>query len=80
MANGTLVVNDPGHLADAVNKTYFQHFPEGVRPRTLISRDADEIADFIREMGDSAVLKPLQGSGGRNVFLVSSGESPNLNR
>ena len=31
-------------------------------------------------MGESAVLKPLQGSGGRSVFLVSSDESPNLNQ
>ena len=26
-ANGVIVVNDPVHLADAINKTYFQHFP-----------------------------------------------------
>ena len=38
-ASGVLVVNDPASLANAVNKTYFQHFPEAVRPRTLISRD-----------------------------------------
>ena len=40
VTRGTLVVNDPNSLANAVNKTYFQHFPEAVRPRTLISRDA----------------------------------------
>ena len=39
VAKGTLVVNDPANLANALNKTYFQHFPEAVRPRTLISRD-----------------------------------------
>ena len=27
VAAGTLVVNDPASLANAVNKTYFQHFP-----------------------------------------------------
>jgi len=79
-AKGTLVVNDPASLANAVNKTYFQHFPEAVRPSTMISRDADEIAGFVKEMGGSAVLKPLQGSGGAGVFLVSSEESPNLNQ
>jgi glutathione synthase len=71
VAAGTLVVNDPASLANAVNKTYFQHFPEVVRPRTLISRDPDDI---------SAVLKPLQGSGGTSVFFVSDDESPNLNQ
>jgi glutathione synthase len=80
VARGTLVINDPANLADAVNKTYFQHFPEAVRPATLISRDADEISRFVDDMGGSAILKPLQGSGGSGVFLVSSDESPNLNQ
>jgi glutathione synthase len=80
VARGTLVVNDPASLANAVNKTYFQHFPEVVRPRTLISRDPTDIAEFIDAMGGQAVLKPLQGSGGSSVFFVSSDESPNLNQ
>ena len=80
MSRGVLVVNDPTSLADAVNKTYFQHFPEEVRPRTMISRDPRAITDFVEEMKGSAVLKPLQGSGGAGVFLVSAKESPNLNQ
>ena len=32
VAAGTLVVNDPASLANAVNKTYFQHFPESGAP------------------------------------------------
>ena len=75
-----LVVNDPANLANAVNKTYFQHFPETVRPRTLISRDRDEITEFVHELGDAAVLKPLQGSGGASVFMVTGDEAPNLNQ
>jgi glutathione synthase len=77
-ASGVLVVNDPGHLADALNKAYFQHFPEIVRPRTLITRDEELITNFVRELGGRAVLKPLQGSGGSGVFQVSKAESPNL--
>jgi glutathione synthase len=80
MSRGVLVVNDPTALADAVNKTYFQHFPESVRPRTMISRDPKAITDFVKELKGSAVLKPLQGSGGAGVFLVSAKESPNLNQ
>ena len=80
VTRGTLVVNDPDSLANAVNKTYFQQFPEAVRPRTLISRDVGDIAEFIDAMGGQAVLKPLQGSGGSGVFFVSSDESPNLNQ
>jgi glutathione synthase len=80
MSRGVLVVNDPTSLADAVNKTYFQHFPEQVRPRTMISRDPGAITAFVEELKGSAVLKPLQGSGGAGVFLVSAKESPNLNQ
>ncbi|HET6774499.1 MAG TPA: glutathione synthetase [Acidimicrobiales bacterium] len=79
-ASGVFVVNDPGHLAHALNKAYFQHFPEIVRPRTLISRDEAVITDFVADLGGRAVLKPLQGSGGSGVFLVSDEESPNLNQ
>jgi glutathione synthase len=79
-ASGVCVLNDPAHLAHALNKAYFQHFPENVRPRTLISRDEELITDFVAELGGRAVLKPLQGSGGSNVFLVSDDESPNLNQ
>jgi glutathione synthase len=76
--SGVLVVNDPWHLAHALNKAYFQHFPEVVRPRTLITRDEQMIKEFVEELGGRAVLKPLQGSGGTGVFQVSKAESPNL--
>jgi glutathione synthase len=77
-STGVLVVNDPTSLANALSKAYFQHFPEVVRPRTLISRDADMIEDFIKDLGGKAVLKPLQGSGGTGVFLIDRKEGPNL--
>ncbi len=77
---GVLVVNDPGSLANALSKAYFQHFPEVVRPRTLISRDEAQIVAFVKDLGGRAVLKPLQGSGGSGVFLVNQKESPNLNQ
>lgn len=80
VVNGVCVVNDPSHLADAINKTYFQHFPEEVRPKTLISRNADDIKDFIADGGGRAVLKPLQGSGGQGVFLVDEGGEQNVNQ
>lgn len=79
-ANGVIVVNDPVHLADAINKTYFQHFPEEVRPKTLISRNADDIKEFIDDCGNRAVLKPLQGSGGHGVFLVGGDGEANVNQ
>lgn len=78
--SGVLVVNDPFTLAGALSKAYFQHFPEVVRPRTLISPDEKRIRDFVDELGGKAVLKPLQGSGGSGVFLVNSKEAPNTSQ
>jgi glutathione synthase len=73
-----LVVNDPFSLANALNKTYFQHFPAAIRPLTLISRDPEEITEFVDARDDRAVLKPLQGSGGAGVFVITPDEAPNL--
>ena len=79
MRHGVIVVNDPNGLAKANTKMYFQLFPEEIRPRTLITRDRDEIKAFAKEEG-RCVLKPLQGSGGASVFLVQQSDIPNLNQ
>ncbi|MCD9026678.1 hypothetical protein LDO26_00425 [Luteimonas sp. BDR2-5] len=76
----TIVLNDPTHLTDASNKTYFQHFPEEVRPVTCITRDADEIKAFIATHDGHGVIKPLQGSGGQGVFVVTPDSGGNLNQ
>jgi len=80
MRHGVIVLNDPNGLAKATNKMYFQLFPAAVRPRTLISRDRREIRRFITDEGGTAVLKPLQGSGGAGVFLVQKGDGSNVNQ
>lgn len=77
---GVIVLNDPGHLAHALNKTYFQHFPEKVRPETCIARDIESIRRFIDEHDGCAIIKPLQGSGGQSVFLAKPGDEANLNQ
>lgn len=80
MRRGVVVVNDPNGLAKATDKMYFQLFPGKVRPRTVTCRDRDDIKHFIKEEGGNAVLKQLQGSGGRGVFLVRPGDVSNLNQ
>jgi len=77
--HGVVVLNDPNGLSKAMNKMYFQLFPEEVRPKTLITRARDEIKTFAEEYG-TIVLKPLQGSGGANVFMVRPEDVPNLNQ
>lgn len=78
--HGVIVVNDPDGLLKAMNKMYFQHFPEEVRPKTLISRKRDDIKHFVSEMGGNAVIKPLQGSGGAGVFMAKVDDRSNINQ
>jgi len=77
---GVLVLNDPQYLSQAINKTYFQQFPEEIRPKTCISRNVEEIKHFIDEQHEHVVIKPLQGSGGKNVFLIGPEERANINQ
>ena len=77
---GVIVLNDPANLTNASNKTYFQHFPEEVRPATCITCQADEIKSFIAAHGGRGVIKPLQGSGGQGVFVVDGHSGANLNQ
>jgi glutathione synthase len=80
LQSGVIVLNDPNSLAAAMNKMYFQLFPEEVRPKTLITRDRDEIKAFAKDQGGDIVVKPLQGSGGSGVFIVKANDLGNLNQ
>ncbi len=72
---GVLVLDDPDALLGAEGKLYLQHFPEPVRPRTLVTRSLDEVRRFQRELGGPMVLKPLDGYGGADVFLVDQSQA-----
>lgn len=76
--DNVLVLNHPHTLASAVNKMYFQHFPEVLRPKTIITRDHEEIKEFFAKQKKKMILKPLQGSGGTNVFMMDKNNENNL--
>jgi len=73
---GALVVNDPQGLRDFNEKLAALLFPQCCPP-TLVSRDATALKAFVGEHGE-AVLKPLDGMGGRSIFRARAGEA-NLN-
>ena len=73
---GALVVNDPQGLLDYNEKLAALLFPQ-CSPPTLVSRDSAELNRFVAEHGD-AVLKTLDGMGGRSIFRARAGD-PNLN-
>lgn len=78
--DNVIVLNHPNSLAGAVNKMYFQHFPEILRPKTIITRDQQEIKEFFAEQKHKMILKPLQGSGGKNVFMMDKKNEHNLSQ
>ncbi len=78
--HGVIVLNDPEHLTDASNKTYFQNFPAEVRPATCITRHAEEVKAFIKKHKGKGVIKPLQGSGGQGVFIIDKDNRQNVNQ
>jgi glutathione synthase len=51
---------------------YTAWFPECCAP-TLISRDMHDMSEFLREHG-KAVCKPLDGMGGRSIFVLEQGD------
>jgi glutathione synthase len=73
---GADVVNDPRGLRDLNEKLAALLFPQCCPP-TLVSRDAGELKAFVATHGQ-AVLKPLDGMGGRSIFRAAAGEA-NLN-
>ena len=78
-SRGVTVVNDPIGLSRAGSKLYLQEFPAEVRPRCIITRDQDEICDFVTETG-LTVVKPLYGAKGKNVFMIDGEHDPNLSQ
>jgi glutathione synthase len=79
-ARGVIVLNDPHALSLATTKMYFENFPQEVRPRSLISRSPEDLKKFVEDEGGRACLKPLQGSGGTNVFVITPKTAGNLNQ
>jgi glutathione synthase len=77
-SQGVLVVNDPDGLSRAGSKMYLAGFPAELRPRTLITRSIERVRAFLRELDGAAIIKPLAGFGGQNVFYVARGQTANL--
>lgn len=73
-AQGVLVANRPASVRDCNEKLFATEFPQCCSP-TLVSGRADQLREFVREVGDT-VMKPLDGMGGSNIFHVTP-DSPN---
>jgi glutathione synthase len=70
---GAVVVNHPQALRDMNEKAYTAWFPE-CTPLTLITRSMDEMKAFLHDH-DRIVVKPLDGMGGRSIFVITKGDN-----
>jgi glutathione synthase len=69
---GLLVVNSPSSLREINEKVYTAWFPE-CTPPSLITRSREALLAFLQEHG-KVVMKPLDGMGGRSIFVVEQGD------
>jgi glutathione synthase len=70
--DGALIVNDPLALRNMNEKAYTAWFPE-ITPTTLVTRSMGEMKAFLSEHGH-VVAKPLDGMGGRSIFVIRQGD------
>ncbi len=70
---GALIVNDPQALRNMNEKAYTAWFPD-CTPVTLITRSMGEMKSFLADHG-RVVVKPLDGMGGRSIFVVQKGDN-----
>ena len=75
-AAGVRVFNRPRALRDHSEKVAISEFPQ-FTAATLISRDSEQLQQFIDEQRD-VILKPLDGMGGSQIFRVAH-DDPNRN-
>ncbi len=77
---GVLVLNDAYALSNAfIDKLYFEELPPGIKPYSIITRKKEDVLEFFENHKKKMVLKPLEGSGGRDVYLIDKNEK-NLNQ
>jgi glutathione synthase len=72
MLQGARVYNRPQGLRDINEKVYTAWFPQCCAP-TLITRNMHDMGEFLREHG-KAVCKPLDGMGGKSIFVLEHGD------
>ncbi len=69
---GAFVVNRPSSLRDVNEKAFTAWFPD-CTPPTLLTRSHAKLRAFLDQHG-AVVFKPLDGMGGKSIFVVHRGD------
>jgi len=75
-ARGARIVNRPNALRNFNEKLSIARFPE-LTPATRVATDPASLREFVGKH-ERAVVKPLDGMGGRGIFMVGK-DDPNVN-
>ncbi len=70
---GALIVNSPQALRDMNEKAYTAWFSD-CAPLTLITRSMADVKRFVEEH-KKIVVKPLDGMGGKSIFVINKGDN-----
>jgi glutathione synthase len=68
----SFVMNSPTGLRRANEKLFTFQFYEFM-PETMVSADTEQLLAFVKQVGGSAVVKPLDGAGGAGVMALDGG-------
>ena len=77
---GVVVLSDPDGLVKAIDKTYVERLPPGIRPPSMVTRMPEAIKGFVEELGRPVVVKPVEGACGRDTFLIRPDDGRNINQ
>ena len=69
---GAMIVNRPQSLRDMNEKAYIAWFAD-CAPLTAVTRSMSELRAFLKEHRH-IVVKPLEGMGGKSIFIVQAGD------
>ena len=69
---GAKVINDPSAIRNLNEKVSITMFPS-VTPPTLVTSSQSDLESFLNQQ-EKIVVKPLDGMGGRSIFIVEKGE------
>jgi len=70
--SGTMVINQPSALRNYNEKVSITQFPS-MTPKTLVTSSLEEIGQFL-DHEEKIVVKPLDGMGGKSVFVVDKND------
>lgn len=69
---GVLVLNDAVGLSKAfIDKLYFEELPAEIKPDSVITRNKETLMKFWRKHNKEMILKPLEGSRGKDVYKIT---------